>query len=149
MRSHGARVSDICVDGQSINDSDNWVSPDRHHAIIETNKRILLIAALGINYSDIWIEIISFALKVYRKGPHCYCLPNGPMESSISYPVPYITRWSFKARLKSCVAFCAISLKGYQFLPINQIICHIFTKGEWCSANNDSMGNKIVAFYKL
>ena len=35
----------------------------RRQAIIGTNAEILLTGTLGINYSDIWIEIHMFSLK--------------------------------------------------------------------------------------
>ena len=43
----------MCVSEQTFTVSDNGLSPDRRHAIIWTNAGILLIRALGANFSEI------------------------------------------------------------------------------------------------
>ena len=43
--------------------SDNGLSPSRRQAIIGTNAGILLIRPLGINFSEILVEIHIFSLK--------------------------------------------------------------------------------------
>ena len=43
--------------------SDNGLSPGRRQAIIWTDAGILLIGHLGINFSEIWIEIYTFSFK--------------------------------------------------------------------------------------
>ena len=55
--SHGGRVTHICVSEIIIIGSDNGLSPCRRQAIIWTNAGILLIGSLGINFSEILIEI--------------------------------------------------------------------------------------------
>ena len=56
------RVTHICVSEIIIIGSDNGLSPSWRQAIIWTNAEILLIGPLGINFSEILIEIntISF-----------------------------------------------------------------------------------------
>ena len=46
--------------------SDNGLSPGWHQAIIWTSAGILLIGPLGTNFSEIWIEIITFSFKKMR-----------------------------------------------------------------------------------
>ena len=53
----------ICVSKLSIIGSDNGFSPGRRHAIIWTNAGILLIGPLGMNFSEILIEIYIFSFK--------------------------------------------------------------------------------------
>ena len=60
---HWGRVTHICVDNQTIIDSDNGLSPCRRHAIIWTNDGILLIGHLGTNFNDISIGIHAFSFK--------------------------------------------------------------------------------------
>ena len=56
----------ICVSKLTIIGSDNGLSPDRRQAIIRTNAGILLIGPLGINSSEILIEILTFSFKKMR-----------------------------------------------------------------------------------
>ena len=42
---------------------DNGLSPDRRQAIISTNAGIMLIEPLRINFSEIFIEILTFPFK--------------------------------------------------------------------------------------
>ena len=46
-----------------ITGSDNDLLPDRHQAIIWTNAGIFLIGHLGINFSEIVMEINTFSFK--------------------------------------------------------------------------------------
>ena len=55
---HWGRVTHICVNKLIIIGSDNGLSPGRRQAIILTNAGILLIGPLGINFSEIFIEIL-------------------------------------------------------------------------------------------
>ena len=55
------RVSELNIIG-----SDNGLSPGRRQAIIWTNAGILSIGPLGINFSDIFIEILIFSFKKMR-----------------------------------------------------------------------------------
>ena len=58
---HWGRVTHICVSKIIIISSDNGLLPGRRQAIIWTHAEILLIGPLGINFSEILIEInISF-----------------------------------------------------------------------------------------
>ena len=50
----------ICVSKLATIGSDNGMSPGRHQAIICTSAEILLIGPLGINFSEIWIQINTF-----------------------------------------------------------------------------------------
>ena len=63
---HWDRVTHICVSKQTINGSDNGLSPDRRQAIIWTNAGLLLIRPLGTNFSEILIEILTFSFKKMR-----------------------------------------------------------------------------------
>ena len=60
---HRGRVTRICISKISIIGSDNGLSPGRRQAIIWANAAILLIWHLGINFSEILIEINTFSLK--------------------------------------------------------------------------------------
>ena len=57
---HWGRVTHICVSKLTITGLDNGLSLGRHQAIIWTNAGILLIGPLGINFSEILIEIQTF-----------------------------------------------------------------------------------------
>ena len=61
MLTHWGRVTHICVSKLTIIGSDNGLSPDRRQAIVWTNAGILLIEPLGINFSEILIEIHIFS----------------------------------------------------------------------------------------
>ena len=63
---HWGRVTHICVSKLTITGSDNALSPDRRQAIIWTNAGILLIGPLGTNFSEIFIEILTFSFKKMR-----------------------------------------------------------------------------------
>ena len=72
------RVTHICVSELTIIGSDNGSSPGRRQVIIWTNAGIMLIGALGTNFSEILIEIYTFSLKkMHLKGssgkwrPYC------------------------------------------------------------------------------
>ena len=78
---HWGWVTHICVGNLTIIGSDNDLSPGRRQAIIWTNAGILLIGPLGINFSEILIEIITFSfykmlLKVSsaKRRPFCFGL---------------------------------------------------------------------------
>ena len=63
MSIHWGRVKHICVSKLNSIGSDNGLSPGRRQAIIWTNAGILLIGTLGINFSEILIEIDTFSFK--------------------------------------------------------------------------------------
>ena len=60
---HWGRVTHICVSEPTSIGSDNGLSPGRRQAIIWTNAGILLTGPLGINFSEIVIEIQTFSLR--------------------------------------------------------------------------------------
>ena len=60
---HWGRATHICVSEIIIIGSDNGLLPGRRQAIIWTNVGILLIGPLGINFSEILIEISTFSFK--------------------------------------------------------------------------------------
>ena len=71
--SYGARGQHIQVNSLRPSDayitiiaSDNGLSPGRRQAIIWTSAGILLIGPLGTNFSEIFIEIITFSFKKMR-----------------------------------------------------------------------------------
>ena len=63
---HWGRVMLICVSRLTITGSDNGLLPGRHQAIIWTNAGILLIGALGTNFSENSIEILTFLFTKLR-----------------------------------------------------------------------------------
>ena len=76
---HWGRVTHICISKLTIIGSDNGLSPGRRQAIICTNDGILLIGALGTNFSEILIEIQTFSpwknrLKVSSAKWQPFCL---------------------------------------------------------------------------
>ena len=60
---HWGRVRHICVCKLTIISSNNGLSPGRRQAIIWTNVGIVLIRALGTNFSEISNQIHTFSLK--------------------------------------------------------------------------------------
>ena len=63
IKTHGGRVTHICGSKITIISSDNGLSPGRRQAIIWTSAGITLIGPLGINFSEILIEIYIFSFK--------------------------------------------------------------------------------------
>ena len=63
---HWGRVTHICVGNLTTTGSDNGLSPDRRQAIIWTNAGILSIGPLGINFSEISMEIQTFSFRKMR-----------------------------------------------------------------------------------
>ena len=63
---HWGRAPQICVSKLTIIGSNNGLPPDRRQAIIWTNAQLLLIGPLGINFSEILIEILTFSFKKMR-----------------------------------------------------------------------------------
>ena len=60
---HWVRVTHICVENLTTISSDNGLSPGRRQAIIWTNAGILLIGLSGINFNEIFIEILAFSFR--------------------------------------------------------------------------------------
>ena len=60
---HWGRVMHICVGNLTIIGSDNGLSPGRRQAITWTNVGILLIGPIGINFSEMLMEIHTFWFK--------------------------------------------------------------------------------------
>ena len=58
-----SQVTLICINGITIIDSDNGLSPGQCQAIIWTNAGILLIGTLGTNFCEILSEIHTFSFK--------------------------------------------------------------------------------------
>ena len=78
---HWGWVTHICMSDLTSIGSDNGLSPGRRQAIIRTNAGILLIRPLGINFSEILIEIQIYSFKKMRlkvssaqRRPFCLCL---------------------------------------------------------------------------
>ena len=63
---HWGRVTHICVSKLTIIGSDNGLSPGRRQAVIWTNAGILSIGPLGINFSEMLIEIVAFSFRKLR-----------------------------------------------------------------------------------
>ena len=57
------RVTHICVSKLTISGSDDSLLPGRRQAIMWTNAGILLIGSLGIQFSEIVIEINTYSFK--------------------------------------------------------------------------------------
>ena len=60
---HWGQVMHICVNKLAIIGSDNGLSPGQRQFIIWTSAGILLIRTIGINFSEILIEIHIFSYK--------------------------------------------------------------------------------------
>ena len=60
---HWGRATHICVSKLTIIGSNNGLAPVRRQAIILTSAYILLIGPLGINFSEILIEIHAFSFR--------------------------------------------------------------------------------------
>ena len=60
---HWGRITHICVRKPATIGSDNGLSPGRRQAIIWIKAGIILIGLLGINFSEIFIEIYTFSCK--------------------------------------------------------------------------------------
>ena len=94
LLTHWGRVTHLCVGKLTIIGSDNGLSPGRRQAIIWTNDGMLLIWALGTNFSEILSEIQTFSfwknrLKVSSAKWRPFCLGlnelkmyNGPSKCS-------------------------------------------------------------------
>ena len=90
----------ICVGNLTIIGSDNGLSPGRRQAITWTKVGILLIGPLGINFSEMLIEIQTFSLKkIHLKmssakwRPFCLglnVLSNGLAFSYKTLPEPFM-----------------------------------------------------------
>ena len=63
LLTHWGRVTHICVGNLNTIGSDNGLSPGRHQAITWTNVGILLIGPLWTNFSELFIEILTFSFK--------------------------------------------------------------------------------------
>ena len=66
LLTHRGRVMHICVNELTIIGSDNGLSPGRRQAIIWTSVIILSVGTLGTNFSEIFIEILTFSFKKMR-----------------------------------------------------------------------------------
>ena len=60
---HWGRVTHICVSKPTTIGSDDGLSPDRRQGIIWTNAGLLLVGPWGTNFSEIFIEILTFSFK--------------------------------------------------------------------------------------
>ena len=59
-------MTHICISKLAIIGSDNGLSPDWCQAIIWTKAGLLLFGPSGTNYSEILIEILTFAFNKMR-----------------------------------------------------------------------------------
>ena len=63
LLTHWGQVMHVCINNLTIICSHSGGSPGRCQAIIWTNARILLIGPVGINFSEVSIEIQIFSFK--------------------------------------------------------------------------------------
>ena len=63
---HWGRETHICVGNLTIIGSNDGLSPGQRQAIIWIDAGILLIGALGTNFNDISIKILTFSCKKMR-----------------------------------------------------------------------------------
>ena len=63
---HWGRVMHICVSKVTIIASDNGLSPGRRQAIIWNNAGMLSVGLLGTDFSEIFIQILTFSFKKMR-----------------------------------------------------------------------------------
>ena len=59
-------MTHICANKLTTISSENGLAPGRHQFIIWTNARISLIGPLETNFSDTFIEILTFSFKKMR-----------------------------------------------------------------------------------
>ena len=98
---HSGRVTHTCVSKLTIIGSDNGLSPGRRQAIIWSNTVILLIRALGINFSEILngIHMFSFKkmfLKMSTKWRQ-FCLGLSVLTFFLKFCDTYIRQWAESA----------------------------------------------------
>ena len=98
-------MTHICVGKLTIIGSDNGLSPGRRQVIIWTSAGILLIVPLWTNFSEIWIEIITFSFKKMRLKvssakwrPFCLGLNVLTLNKMVA-----IDRWYFHNHFKKSV----------------------------------------------
>ena len=80
-------MTHICVSILTVTGSDNGLSPGRRQAIIWTNAGILLIGLLGTNFSENFIEILTFTrmrLKVSSAKWRPFCLGFNVLKQPVS-----------------------------------------------------------------
>ena len=108
MLTHWGRATHVFVSKFTITASDNGLSPGRRQAIIWNNAGILSIGPLGINFSEILIEILTFSFKKMRLRvssakwqPFCLCLNVliGPLVTNFSEILIEINTFSFRKML--------------------------------------------------
>ena len=102
---HWGRVMHICVSKLNIIGSDNGLSPDRRQAIIWTNAGLLLIGPLGTNFSEIFIEILTFSfkkihLKVSSAKRRPFCLGLNVIDVAAGGFPPAPDQWYLAANLQ-------------------------------------------------
>ena len=101
---HWSRVTHICVGNLTTIASDNGLSPDRRQAIIWANAGILSIGHLGINFSEISMEIQTFSLwKMRLKSSSAKWRP-----SCLGFNV--LTHWGLK---QNWLIFCRRYLQAH------------------------------------
>ena len=108
---------------------DNGLSPGRHQAIIWTNDEILLIGPLGINFSEISIEICTFSImKIHLKMSsgkwRPFCLGLNVLNELFAFAIS----------VKSCVE-CRSSVAHYVDMCWNGIII-FFLNFVYCNSSD-------------
>ena len=112
---HWGRVMHICVSKLTLIVSDNGLSPDRRQAIIWTNSGLLLIGPLGTNFSEIYIEILTFSLKkmclkVSSAKRRPFCLGLNVLRDHEGYRSNMYIQWD---KYHLIVLFSPITLRAY------------------------------------
>ena len=86
---HWGRVTHICISKLTVVGSDNGLPPSRRQAIIWTNDGILLIGPLGINLSEILIEIENVVWKMVAILSHPQCVKIYRLDHDLTMGTPY------------------------------------------------------------
>ena len=93
--SHWGPVTHLCITKSIIIGSNNGLSPGQRQAIIWTNDGILLIWPLGINFTEMLIEIHIFSFKKMH------------LKMSSGYRRPFYAKW---------MPFCSGFIQGIHVL---------------------------------
>ena len=152
-------MTHIWVSKITIIGSDNGLSSDQRQAIIWTIAGILLIGLLGINFSEILIEIPTFSFKKVslkvssaKRRPFCLGLIESTLHLKFKQAISIDSSWhwnptaSWHSSLRKKNA-CSLNINLFLFFLLKYIsVVSILT----CCNNPDSFSNKqasIVTFW--
>ena len=138
----------ICISKLNIIGSDNGLSPGQRQAVVKTNAGILLIWPLGINFSEMLMEIHTFSFKQIhlkmssvKQWPVCpslnvlkefQCTDINPTESKLfySYKSHYGCWWPDDTKTQ-VINKCLPSNLWYKAHPISKHKCFSSCLAVW------------------